>query len=290
MNGVQVAIGDRGLNELEIMNQDEKAELRNKMKNKKLKGKEDYRVNFLLSNNIKGRREFQDMLTQNVFPRQLSILAIFLIFFWILAFAIACVENIYEKRKIDDLELALKISRNNLELDVNYQFLLHFIREIQLLAEYFIIYIYIYRNRVHNYTYLYENMNKTEYYDYVQNEIKYHITNMSEIIQNRKQDSLKLNNNDNILSKNSERDQFFALVNYDKTIEIRNVSYYEGMILILSAAYQIASTPINETDPKHSNFFLTIENGLNEFFFTHINTNWLYYDVRYIYIYIYIYI
>ena len=143
MNGVQVAIGDRGLNELEIMNQDEKAELRNKMKNKKLKGKEDYRVNFLLSNNIKVRKEFQDMLTQNVFPRQLSILAIFLIFFWVLAFVIACVENIYEKRKIDDLELALKISRNNLEFDVNYQFLLHFIREIQLLAEYFIIYIYI---------------------------------------------------------------------------------------------------------------------------------------------------
>ena len=145
MNGVQVAIGDRGLNELEIMNQDEKAELRNKMKNKKLKGKEDYRVNFLLSNNIKVRKEFQDMLTQNVFPRQLSILAIFLIFFWVLAFVIACVENIYEKRKIDDLELALKISRNNLEFDVNYQFLLHFIREIQLLAEYFIIYIYIYK-------------------------------------------------------------------------------------------------------------------------------------------------
>ena len=37
----------------------------------------------------------------------------------------------------------MNISRNNLELDVNYQFLLHFIREIQL-AEYFIIYIYIY--------------------------------------------------------------------------------------------------------------------------------------------------
>ena len=59
-----------------------------------------YRVNFLLSNNIKGRKEFQDMLTQNVFPRQLSILTIFLIFFWILAFAIACVENIYEKGKL----------------------------------------------------------------------------------------------------------------------------------------------------------------------------------------------
>ena len=100
MNRVQVDIGDRGLNELEIMNKDVKAKLRNKMKSKKLKGKEDYRVNFLLSNNIKGRKEFQDMLTQNVFPRQLSILTIFLIFFWILAFAIACVENIYEKGKL----------------------------------------------------------------------------------------------------------------------------------------------------------------------------------------------
>ena len=113
---------------------------------KKGKSKEEDRMNFLQTNNIRGRIDFLSILKHNSIPRQLLVLGVLLVIFWISALIISFVQNYLKQSKLDSYELAFKISKVCFILDFNFEEFLYNVRDLELLAKYYIYtYIYIYR-------------------------------------------------------------------------------------------------------------------------------------------------
>ena len=123
------------INQLEIIKEDEKAykETKNKTPGKE---KENYRVNFLLTHNIKRRKDFVEMLKDTKFPNELIILTVCLCIFWIAGLSIGIIQTVLYNRRLNNIELSFEISRNNYIAGHNFNRLIYHVRDLYLIARY----------------------------------------------------------------------------------------------------------------------------------------------------------
>ena len=131
-------------------------------------------------------------------------------------------------------------------------------------------------------------MDYDEFYLFVQNSTRKNIENLLQISEQRKKDTLELNANEDLIATPSKRKYPFAVMNYNRSITTKNVSFFEGFDIALSLAYEIATTSREKLDPKHHGFYTIIQNGLNGLIYSFVTATHQYYNVPNIYIYIYI--
>ena len=273
------------INQLEMLDEEIK-DIKTRSHSKSIAiNEDDTKANFLSNHNIYMKHDFMKVLSQKKYPKQLVILSFFLYLFWLGCLILAFYQNSFLSAKLNYIKESIDRCELTYQEDFYFMQLMYHVRTLQLIVLYLyiFIYIYIYSNKTTEYISMWD-MNREDYYSYTQNKLIEYIHLTYKHNENRKTNFIEISDSSKIADYTSDINRYFQILKTDGTIAILNVTFFEGMGKILAAALEIATQPIEKLNPNDPYFFLILENGLNEFFFTFINLNKVIYNVRLIYI------